>query len=34
VAGEEYRDVVWICRDGIRKARVEIELNFMRDVIT
>jgi len=29
VAGEEYKDVIWKCRDGIRKAK---ELNLVRDV--
>jgi len=32
VAWEEYRDATWTCRDGIRKAEVEMELNLSRDV--
>ena len=29
---EEYRDTVWTCRCGIRKAKAQVELNLMRDV--
>ena len=32
VAWEEYSDPVWTCRDGIRKAKVQMELNLLRDV--
>ena len=28
---EEYRDAVWTCRDGIRKANVQMELHLVRD---
>lgn len=29
---EEYRDAIQTCRDGIRKAKAEMELNLVRDV--
>jgi len=32
VAWEEYRDAVWMCRDGIRKAKAQMDLNLARDV--
>ena len=32
MACEEYRDTVMICRDGIRKAKMQMELNLARDV--
>jgi len=32
VAWEEFRDAVWTCRDGIRKAKEQMELNLARDV--
>lgn len=32
VAQEEWRDVVWTCRDGIEKAQVQMELLLVRDV--
>jgi len=32
VAWEEYRDAVQICTDGIRKVKVQMELNLMRNV--
>ena len=32
VAWEEYRAVVCVCRDRIRKAKAQIELNLARDV--
>ncbi|KFZ45983.1 hypothetical protein N321_04792, partial [Antrostomus carolinensis] len=32
VAWEEYRDVVQMCRDGIRKAKAQMELILARDV--
>ena len=32
VAWEEYRAVVCVCRDMIRKAKVQMELNLARDV--
>jgi len=28
---EEYRDAAWLCRDGVRKAMVRMELNLARD---
>jgi len=32
VSWEECRDAAWLCRDGIRKAKVQLELNLGRDV--
>ncbi|KAK4806903.1 LOW QUALITY PROTEIN: hypothetical protein QYF61_012624 [Mycteria americana] len=32
VSWEEYRDSAWMCRDGIRKAKAQLELNLARDV--
>lgn len=32
VAWEEYRDVVHTCKDKIRKAKVQMELNIARDL--
>ena len=32
VTSEEYRDAVQTCRDGIRKAKAQMELNLVRDV--
>ena len=32
VAWKEYRAVVCVCRDRIRKAKVQMELNLVRDV--
>ena len=32
VTREEYRNAVWTCRDGIRKAKAQMELNLARDV--
>ena len=32
VTWEEYRDAVWTCRRGIRKAKAQAELNLARDV--
>ena len=32
VAWEEYRDAVRICRDRVRKAKGQMELNLTRDV--
>ncbi|KFZ60398.1 hypothetical protein N338_05724, partial [Podiceps cristatus] len=32
VAWKEYRDAVWNCRDGIRKAKAQMELSLARDV--
>lgn len=32
VSWEEYRAVVRVCRDRIRKAKVQMELNLARDV--
>ena len=29
---EEYRDAARVCRDGIRKAKAQLELNLARDV--
>lgn len=31
IACEEYRDDVWMCRDGIRKAKAHVELKLTRD---
>ncbi|KAK4821784.1 hypothetical protein QYF61_002200 [Mycteria americana] len=31
VSWEEYRDSVWLCRDGVRKAKAWLELNLARD---
>lgn len=33
VTCKEYRDHVWLCKDGVRKAKVKVklELNFARD---
>ena len=31
VSQEEYRDAAWLCRDGVRKAKVQLELNLARD---
>ena len=28
---EEYRDAAWLCRDGVRKAKVQLELSSARD---
>ena len=28
---EEYRDAAWLCRDGVRKAKAQLELNLARD---
>ena len=28
----EYRDTAWMCRDGIRKAKAQLELKLGRDV--
>ncbi|KFU91186.1 hypothetical protein M959_05608, partial [Chaetura pelagica] len=32
VSWEEYRDTAWLCRDEVRKAKVQLELNLARDV--
>jgi len=32
ITWEEYRDAVWTCRDGIRKAKAQMELNSARNV--
>ena len=32
VAWEEYGNTIQICRDGIRKAKMQVELNLTRDV--
>ena len=29
---EEYRDAVWMCRDGVRNAKAQMELNLARDL--
>ncbi|KAK4816396.1 hypothetical protein QYF61_016713 [Mycteria americana] len=31
VSWEQYRDAAWLCRDGVRKAKVQREPNFARD---
>ena len=28
---EKYRDAVWLCRHGVRKAKAQLELNLARD---
>ncbi|KFQ80797.1 hypothetical protein N335_00574, partial [Phaethon lepturus] len=28
---DEYRDVAWLCRDVVRRAKVQLELNLTRD---
>lgn len=30
VTWEEYRNAVWLSRDGVRKAKVQLEMNLMR----
>jgi len=32
VTEEEYRDTVQLCRDGVRKARADLEINLVRNV--
>ena len=32
VTWEEYRDAIWTCRCGIRKAKARAELNLVRDL--
>ena len=29
---EKYRDAIWICKDRIRKAKAQMEVNLVRDV--
>jgi len=29
---EEYGDIVWVCSDGVRKAKDHLELNLARDM--
>ncbi|KAK4815291.1 hypothetical protein QYF61_026196 [Mycteria americana] len=31
---EEHRDTAWLCRDGVRKAKAQLELNLARDAKT
>lgn len=31
VSCEEFRDAIWFCRNGVRKAKVHQELNLTRD---
>ena len=31
VTWEEYRDAAHLCRDGVRKAKAQLELNLARD---
>ncbi|KAK4816518.1 hypothetical protein QYF61_017618 [Mycteria americana] len=31
VSWEEHKDVIWLCRDGVRKAKAPLELNLARD---
>ncbi|KFR01231.1 hypothetical protein N306_09969, partial [Opisthocomus hoazin] len=31
-SGEEYREAARLCRDGVRKAKAQLELNLARDV--
>ena len=28
---EEYKEPAWLCRDGVRKAKAQLELNLARD---
>jgi len=32
MAGEEYRNTLQVCRDGVRQTKVHLELNLIRDV--
>ena len=32
MASEEYRDTIWMCRDGVRKAKVQMKLNLVEEV--
>lgn len=32
MAWEEYRGAIWMCRNGIRKAKAQMELNLVRDM--
>ena len=32
MAWEEYQDIIWMFRDGVRKAKMQVELNLKRDV--
>ncbi|KFQ50610.1 hypothetical protein N334_03009, partial [Pelecanus crispus] len=32
VSWEEYREAAWWCREGVRKAKAQLELNLARDV--
>jgi len=32
VTRKKYRDIFQACRDAVRKARVQLELNLLRDV--
>ena len=31
VSWDKYRDAAWLCRDGVRKAKAQLELNLARD---
>jgi len=31
VSWEEYRDAAWLCREGVRRAKAQLELNLARD---
>jgi len=31
VSWEEYRDAAWLCRDGVRNAKAQLDLNLARD---
>ena len=31
VSWEEYRDAAQLCRDGVKKAKAQLELNWARD---
>jgi len=31
VSCDEYRDVAWLCRDHVKKAKDQLELNLARD---
>ncbi|KFQ31696.1 hypothetical protein N332_00599, partial [Mesitornis unicolor] len=33
VSWEEYRDVAWVCRDEVKKAKAQLKLNLARDAM-
>lgn len=32
MAWEEYRDIIRMCIDGVRKAKMQVELNLLRNM--